>query len=333
MDDSGSSSPPAPAPSFRNRYWILRHGRSVPNERGIIVSSLENGTKPEFGLAPQGVEQARLAGESLRKELEELGVPLDSVQIRYSPFSRTMETAREVARVLGVPFDTPSCIPAVELRERYFGPSHELLSHEKPTPPSYPPGSGYLISSWLRYAEVWAVDEVDPLMAPDGGESVADVATRFSQFLSAAEMELHGSAILIVSHGDPLQIFQAVLKETKENPSSLDEVRWSNRRDISGQTDGIDPVRSAAPWRSDRWWRQATTVHQAVRPEQLHRSDRQIYSGYSSSSSPATKGTTAIEERKLQWQHGDKTNNTVASGFGAFSRQAKLVETVAAATH
>uniref|UniRef100_A0A0D3FT81 Uncharacterized protein n=1 Tax=Oryza barthii TaxID=65489 RepID=A0A0D3FT81_9ORYZ len=235
MEDSGSSSPPAPPPSFRNRYWILRHGRSVPNERGIIVSSLENGTKPEFGLAPQGVEQARLAGESLRKELEELGVPLDSVQIRYSPFSRTMETAREVARMLGVPFDSPSCIPAVELRERYFGPSHELLSHEK-------------------YAEVWAVDEVDPLMAPDGGESVADVATRFSQFLSAAEMELHGSAILIVSHGDPLQIFQAVLKETKENPSSLDE------------------------------------------------------------------GTTTIEERKRQWQHGDKTNNTVASGFGAFSR-------------
>uniref|UniRef100_A0A0D9ZHM7 Uncharacterized protein n=1 Tax=Oryza glumipatula TaxID=40148 RepID=A0A0D9ZHM7_9ORYZ len=190
MEDSGSSSPPAPPPSFRNRYWILRHGRSVPNERGIIVSSLENGTKPEFGLAPQGVEQARLAGESLRKELEELGVPLDSVQIRYSPFSRTMETAREVARMLGVPFDSPSCI----------------------------------------YAEVWAVDEVDPLMAPDGGESVADVATRFSQFLSAAEMELHGSAILIVSHGDPLQIFQAVLKETKENPSSLDEVSDLKKR-------------------------------------------------------------------------------------------------------
>lgn len=44
------------------------------------------------------------------QELEELGVPLDSVQIRYSPFSRTMETAREVARMLGVPFDSPSCI-------------------------------------------------------------------------------------------------------------------------------------------------------------------------------------------------------------------------------
>uniref|UniRef100_A0A0D9ZHM5 Uncharacterized protein n=1 Tax=Oryza glumipatula TaxID=40148 RepID=A0A0D9ZHM5_9ORYZ len=31
-------------------------------------------------------------------------------------------------------------------------------------------------------------------------------------------------------------------------------------------------------------------------------------------------GTTTIEERKRQWQRGDKTNNTVASGFGAFSR-------------
>ncbi|KAG8083492.1 hypothetical protein GUJ93_ZPchr0015g6719 [Zizania palustris] len=109
MEDSSSSSLPAP-PTSRNKYWILRHGRSVPNERGIIVSSLENGMKPEFGLAPQGVEQARLAGELFRKELEELGVPLDSVKICYSPFSRTMETAREVARVLDIPFYSPSCI-------------------------------------------------------------------------------------------------------------------------------------------------------------------------------------------------------------------------------
>uniref|UniRef100_A0A0D9W2S5 Uncharacterized protein n=2 Tax=Leersia perrieri TaxID=77586 RepID=A0A0D9W2S5_9ORYZ len=167
MEDSGSSSPPAPA-LFRNKYWILRHGRSIPNERGIIVSSLENGTKPEFGLTPQGVEQARLAGESLRKELEELGVPLDSVKIRYSPFSRTMETAREVAGVLGVPFDTPSCIPW------NFG--NVILGHHMNC------------------------------------------------------FHMRSSAILIVSHGDPLQIFQAVLKETKENSSFLDEVSDLKKR-------------------------------------------------------------------------------------------------------
>ncbi|XP_044455008.1 agropine synthesis reductase [Triticum aestivum] len=203
MEGSTGNSP-APPPAFRNRYWILRHGRSVPNERGLIVSSLENGTKPEFGLAPQGVEQARSAGESLRKELEEMGVPVDSVKICYSPFSRTTETARVVAGVLGVPFEGPSCKATVELRERYFGPSYELLSHEK-------------------YAEVWAIDEADPFLAPEGGESVADVASRLAGVLSSADVEFHGSAVLIVSHGDPLQIFQAVLSGAKENPSFLDD--------------------------------------------------------------------------------------------------------------
>ncbi|CAN6242538.1 unnamed protein product [Urochloa humidicola] len=129
MEDSSGSSP-SPA-ILRNRYWILRHGRSVPNERGLIVSSLENGTKPEFGLALQGFEQARAAGEMLRKKLEGIGVPLDSVKIRYSPFSRTTETARVVASVLGIPFEGPSCEAVIGLRERYFGPSYELLSHDK----------------------------------------------------------------------------------------------------------------------------------------------------------------------------------------------------------
>lgn len=30
---------------MRNKYWILRHGRSKANEAGIIVSSMENGVK------------------------------------------------------------------------------------------------------------------------------------------------------------------------------------------------------------------------------------------------------------------------------------------------
>ncbi|KAJ1270336.1 hypothetical protein BS78_06G046000 [Paspalum vaginatum] len=191
MEGASGSSPPAAA-ILRNRYWILRHGRSIPNERGIIVSSLENGTKPEFGLAPQGVEQARAAGELLRKELGEMGVSVDSLKIRYSPFSRTTETARAVAGVLGIPFEGPSCQAVVGLRERYFGPSYELLSHDK-------------------YADVWAVDEAHPYTCPVGGESVADVASRLSSVLSVTETEFHSSAVLFVSHGDPLQIFQAVL--------------------------------------------------------------------------------------------------------------------------
>ncbi|RWW69595.1 hypothetical protein BHE74_00022792 [Ensete ventricosum] len=73
---------------LRNSYWVLRHGKSVPNEKGLIVSSLENGTLEKFGLASEGFNQARLAGELLLKAM-------------------------------------------LELRERYFGPSFELLSHDK----------------------------------------------------------------------------------------------------------------------------------------------------------------------------------------------------------
>ncbi|WVZ84003.1 hypothetical protein U9M48_031087 [Paspalum notatum var. saurae] len=203
MEGASGSSPAAAI--LRNRYWILRHGRSVPNERGIIVSSLDNGTKPEFGLAPQGVEQARVAGELLRKELGEMGVPVDSLKIRYSPFSRTTETARAVAGVLGIPFEGPTCQAVVGLRERYFGPSYELLSHDK-------------------YADVWAVDEAHPYTCPKGGESVADVASRLSSVLSATETEFHSSAVLFVSHGDPLQIFQAVLSGAKESSTFLNDV-------------------------------------------------------------------------------------------------------------
>ncbi|XP_025825594.1 uncharacterized protein LOC112901008 isoform X4 [Panicum hallii] len=201
----------------------------------------ENGTKPEFGLAPQGFEQARAAGELLQKELEEMGVPVDSVKIRYSPFSRTTETARVVAGVLGIPFEGPSCAAVMGLRERYFGPSYELHSHDKEISQQLPlsrrhrnPAVWVFITSSFqfyqllpqnKYAEVWAVDEAHPHMAPEGGESVADVANRLSAVLSSTETDFHSSEILIVSHGDPLQIFQAVLSGAKENTSFLDGVR------------------------------------------------------------------------------------------------------------
>ena len=25
---------------LRNKYWVLRHGKSIPNEKGLIVSSM-----------------------------------------------------------------------------------------------------------------------------------------------------------------------------------------------------------------------------------------------------------------------------------------------------
>ncbi|XP_049935619.1 uncharacterized protein LOC116260454 isoform X2 [Nymphaea colorata] len=170
--------------ALRNKYWVLRHGRSVPNERGLIVSSLTHGKLPEYGLAPEGVQQAKAAGESFLMELKTNNIALENVRICYSPFARTRETAEVVASVLNIPFGSQLC----------------------------------------KYSEIWALDEVDPFMAPEGGESVADVSARLAKALATMEAEFHGFAVLVVSHGDPLQILQTILQASTQNEYASDLV-------------------------------------------------------------------------------------------------------------
>ncbi|KAL9316866.1 hypothetical protein ACSQ67_017867 [Phaseolus vulgaris] len=177
----------------KNRYWVLRHGKSIPNERGLIVSSMENGTRPEFQLAPDGVHQAQLAAQLFQKELEAKNIPLAQLRICYSPFSRTRHTANVVASFLNLPLDGPQCKVIEDLRERYFGPSFELLSHDK-------------------YEEIWDIDEKDPLVGPEGGESVKDVAGRLARAMASTRC-----AVLVVSHGDPLQILQAIVHAANQH--------------------------------------------------------------------------------------------------------------------
>ncbi|KAJ9189434.1 hypothetical protein P3X46_000729 [Hevea brasiliensis] len=191
---------------LRNRFWVLRHGKSIPNERGLIVSSLENGALSEYQLASEGVKQAQLAGELFLEQLKERNIPLESVRICYSPFARTSHTAKVVASVLNLPFEGPQCKVMEDLRERYFGPSFELMSHDK-------------------YPEIWALDEKDPFMQPEGGESANDVANRLASAMASMELEFQGCAVLIVSHGDPLQILQTILSAVKQhNGSTCDDL-------------------------------------------------------------------------------------------------------------
>ncbi|XP_057966341.1 uncharacterized protein LOC131156563 isoform X2 [Malania oleifera] len=165
---------------LQNRYWVLRHGKSIPNERGLIVSSLENGIRVEYQLASEGVNQAQLAGELFLRELKENNIPIENVRICYSPFSRTSHTAKVVASVLNLPFEGPQC----------------------------------------KYPEIWALDEKDPFMQPEGGESVADVASRLAIAMETMESEFQGCTILVVSHGDPLQILQTMLGALKQQTDS-----------------------------------------------------------------------------------------------------------------
>ncbi|WIA41398.1 hypothetical protein OEZ86_004984 [Tetradesmus obliquus] len=180
----------------RNVYWVLRHGRSKANEAAIIVSTMENGIKPEYGLAHAGKQQAEAAGQLLLQQLQQQGVPLRAVRVYTSPFSRTVETASIAAASAGLDPAAMQVTPL--LRERCFGSKLELTCHD-------------------NYCPAWEGDAADPGSKPCGcedGESVQDVSARVQQLFQELEQQHEAQHVLLVSHGDTLSILQATFHGT-----------------------------------------------------------------------------------------------------------------------
>jgi len=160
----------------------MRHGESVPNVRGVILSHLEEGKKEENTLTKNGEEQARASA----REAKAHGLLDEDTIIYSSPFSRCRKTAEIAREVLGVPdgivFDD-------RLRERWFGNWE---------------GTGN-----ANYKKVWDSDARDANHHNDNAESTAEVTARVSDLIHDLEETYSGRKILLVSHGDALQILQA----------------------------------------------------------------------------------------------------------------------------
>ena len=160
-----------------NRFSVMRHGQSKANAVGIIVSCIDNDRRGDYGLSELGREQALAAARRC-------GLPKDTL-IWSSDFSRARQTAEIVRAQLGA----AEVAIAEALRERCFGEWEG--------------------SATGHYARVWASDEADP-NHPDGDvESAAAVVDRTTALIMDLERQYSGRDILLVSHGDPLQILQA----------------------------------------------------------------------------------------------------------------------------
>ncbi|UYF99736.1 histidine phosphatase family protein [Halomonas sp. GD1P12] len=157
---------------WRNRYLLMRHGHSQANEQGLIISS------PERGLDAFGLSET---GERQLDEVVKNWVWPTPTRIVHSDFLRTTETARRVADALGVPIEKDE-----RLRERYFG---EFEGQKA-----------------ALYEGVWVLDDRNAEHAAHGVEPVARVAARMQAVIEAWEARVSGETILLVSHGDPLQI-------------------------------------------------------------------------------------------------------------------------------
>lgn len=152
----------------------MRHGQSKANVARLIVSSPASDASGDYGLSDRGREQARQAAE--RSDL-----PPETV-ICASPFARARQTAEIVRERLGA----APVITSGALRERYFGDFDQ--------------------TDTANYEKVWAEDEAG--LVSNGVEPPAAVLDRVTSLVADLDRRYDGRAILLVSHGDALQILQ-----------------------------------------------------------------------------------------------------------------------------
>lgn len=176
----------------------MRHGRSLANEAGIIISDMQDGVEG-WGLTPD-------SEIDIRESFKGYDLPPDTV-IFSSPFKRAYETALVAAKVL-------KCGPpqrAVPLRERFFG----LLDKKADS----------------HYPDVWADDILNAENNKLGVESPAEVLRRLTEFILNTDSSLSGRTILLVSHGDPLNILltfaagSPLVSHMKNDPMKTAELR------------------------------------------------------------------------------------------------------------
>lgn len=155
----------------------MRHGESFSNREGVIISEPSVGTV-SYGLTEIGREQAANNAATNRACFSDPRRLL----VLSSDFLRAKETAEIAHQVL-------ECLAPIEfsvnLRERGFGPFHgvRVADYE---------------SEWRQMLQRGEF--------PEGVETVDSVYARTYSLVEVLESRFEGREILLVSHGDPIQI-------------------------------------------------------------------------------------------------------------------------------
>ncbi len=153
---------------------LLRHGQTL-----MSVERRYSG-RSDAPLTAAGLQQAADAGKYLAGA--DIGV------IITSPLLRTVQTAQEVATVIGAPVVTDD-----GFRETDFGAWEGLTFAE-------------VREQWPDEMADWMAD---PQVAPPGGESFTDVSARVTEALHRVLAEREGQRVLIVSHVTPIKTLVA----------------------------------------------------------------------------------------------------------------------------
>ncbi len=171
--------------SMTNRYFVLRHGKSLANKENIIASSLESGLH-RYGLTPEGREQVNRSVLELKAKIR----LSPHAVILSSPLLRTLQSAQVASKILNIPFQTDQ-----RLIERNFG--------------------GFDLTRASNYRRVWQEDAIDSNHAKWEVESPNAVFARVQDLLGHLEKTICGETFLFCTHGDVASILMCGLCKMK----------------------------------------------------------------------------------------------------------------------
>lgn len=195
---------------LNNRYFVMRHGQSMANIEGLIVSKPENGMLA-YGLSDEGREQVR---KSLLSD-EWLNLKLDpAIRIICSDFKRAHETAVIAFSIASSKLKTAhKVLTDSRLRERDFG--------------------DFELQSDVNYQKTWADDAVSSAHANNNVESADAVMQRTTSLIIDLEKKYCAETFLLVAHGDTLQILQtAFAKQPASKQRELNHLETAEIREL-----------------------------------------------------------------------------------------------------
>jgi len=163
-------------PGSGNKYFLMRHGESESNTKGISNTKIDSHNP----LTEQGKQQVLTSAQKL--------LPQNIDLIIASPFERTRETAEALRSALGL--SEEALIFDDRIKEIDLGVMDGATMDE--------------YHQFLKNHGGWST------ATPEGGESWTDVKKRVGDFIYEIDTRYTGKNILIVAHNSPLCMLGAV---------------------------------------------------------------------------------------------------------------------------